>query len=92
MKDPTSCGMLGKQSLGDLNCQHQWNWSQEIITTAPLKQHRSCKLCGRRECVDVCRGEVPMDECRDPKCPTHGQPPAPEAKGLVLKNGILRYV
>jgi hypothetical protein len=33
-----------------------------------------------------------MDECRDPKCPTHGQPPTPEAKGLVLKNGILRYV
>jgi len=90
--EPTDCTMLGKKNLGDPNCAHQWNWSCEVVTTAPLKQHRSCKLCGRKECVAVCKSEVAMDECRDPKCQTHGQPPIPEEKGLVLKNGILRYL
>lgn len=94
MEHQNDCGMLGKGILGDPNCKHDWNWSGEVITTAPAKQHRRCKLCGRRECVSICKIDTAMDECQDPKCHIHGQPPAPpvqEEKGLVLKNGILRY-
>lgn len=102
MNEPTDCSLLGKKNLGDPNCQHQWNWSCEIITTAPAKQHRRCALCGRRECVSICKSETVLDECKDPKCGGHSfyrdvvsAQPEPETEKpkshLTLVNGILRY-
>jgi hypothetical protein len=97
MKEPTDCTMLGKKNLGDPNCQHQWSWSGEIITTAPAMQHRRCTLCGRKECVSICKSETRLEDCRDPNCSGHwdrnvvaAEPKQPKS-GLILKNGILRY-
>lgn len=62
-KDPSSQGLP--------DCVHSWNWSDEIITTAPAQQHRRCTSCGRRECISICRDQVPLEDCKDAACKYH---------------------
>lgn len=100
MKDPADCKQLGTPCLGSIYCEHRWNWSGEVVTTSPLKQHRRCVRCGRKECVSVCKFDMRIEDCRDPECDGHwDRYPVPanapvvvnEPKGYYnLRNGILQ--
>ena len=56
---------------GDEGCTHDWDWDggsvgAKTYCTGPPQQHRTCRLCGRRECVwlsdDGTRLRTPEDD------------------------------
>ena len=65
-----------------------------MFTTAPMKQHRVCTLCGRGECVSVCDDKVPMSECSSKTCQNHAdRVPATSANdggtpAYAFRNGV----